>query len=858
MTVSEDSHPENRAPAPTAAADAAAQEPVRPGPSFVTPAFTTGGADQPAAYLRRTFHVPAEPVRATLRVTGLGIVESWINGSRVGDEVLSPGWTSYKHRLDVRTHDVTALVSEGENAFGAVVGEGWAAGRLGFEGGRNFFTDRVALWAELVVEHADGTTTVVTDSDFTASTGATLAHSLYDGETHDARLEPAGWSAPGFDDQAWSAVESFDWPTATLVETGAEPIRRIEELAPVSITVDGQRTIIDFGQLITGWVRLTVDGAEGDVITLRHAETLIHGEFDVRTLRTAKATDTYILRGGGTETWEPRFTFHGFRYLEITGYPGEVTADSVRAIVVHSDMRRTGGFESSDPLLNQLHANVVWGMRGNFVGVPTDCPQRDERLGWTGDINAFAPTAAFLYDVRGVLGSWLQDLAAEQADTGEVPWVVPNVLSTPCPPTALWSDVAVSLPWTMYHQYGDQDILERAYPSITAFVRQVEALLDEHGAWSDGFQFGDWLDPDAPANNPAGGKTDTRLVATAYFAKVAREASQTAALLGHVEDAEHFAALSARVREAFRAEYVTPRGRVVGESATAYALAIVFGLLDEDQKARAGDELAHVVAGAKYRISTGFAGTPLVTDALSSTGHLTEAYLLLTQTECPSFQYPVTQGATTIWERWDAIQPDGSLNDSGMTSLNHYALGAVADWMHRVVGGLSALEPGYERILVAPQPGGGLTSARVWNDTDRGRAEVAWRIEDGSVTVDVVVPSGSTARVELPLHPQGEVEEVGSGSHSWTYEVAEDDAVELDMDTPIGVLAGEVELWTRVQSVLEKHIPGVPIDASAPQASSISLRGLLGYIPHCPPELGQDLQAVLEGAEASSTAAGVR
>ena len=820
-------------------------------PVFISPVAASGGAGQPAVYLRREFDLPAPPVRATLRITGLGIVEPWANGRRVGDEVLAPGWTSYRHRVAVRSHDVTALLRAGANALGVVVGEGWAAGRLGWESRRNLWTDRLAAWVELVVEHADGTTTVVSDTGFRAATGGTLAHSIYDGETFDARLEPDGWSEPGFDDSSWGPTEPVDWPAAALVEATAEPIRRIEELAPVSVTAHADRVVVDFGQLVTGWVRLTVDGERGTTVTLRHAETLIHGEFDVRTLRTARATDTYVLRGGGPETWEPRFTFHGFRYLEITGYPGEPAPDAVRAVVVHSDMRRTGGFETSHELVDRLHRNVVWGMRGNFVGVPTDCPQRDERLGWTGDINAFAPTAAFLYDVRGVLGSWLEDLAAEQQAGGQVPWVVPDVLSNPSPPTALWSDTAVSLPWTLYREYGDVAVLERAYPSMTAFVRQVEGLLDEHGLWSSGFQYGDWLDPDAPADNPAGGKTDRYLVATAYFAKVAREMARAAGVLGREDDAAHFDALADRVRRAFAAEYVTPRGRVASESATAYALAIVFDLVEPEQRRLAGDHLARVVAKAGYTISTGFAGTPLVTEALSSTGHLEEAYLLLTQTRCPSFLYPVTQGATTVWERWDAIRPDGSLNDSGMTSLNHYALGAVADWLHRVVGGLGALEPGYARILVAPRPGGGLTSARVWNETVHGRAEVAWRIEDGQMHLTAIVPPGTTARVELPLHPEELVLEVGPGTHEWSYALPGKAGPALDMQAPLAALAAEPAVWQRLDEVFQRYLPGIPIDPSGPEAQAISLDALLGYIPG-PPE---GLRAALESALAADPSA---
>ena len=811
--------------------------------TFITPVSDSGREGDPAPYFRRDFEASADLQRATLRITALGVVEAWLNGSRVGDEVLAPGWTSYRHRLAVSSHDVTALIRDGENTLGAIVGEGWALGRLGWEGHRNHYSDRPALWAELVLEYADHVETVVTDETFRSSVGAIRSSSIYDGEIVDARLEPTGWNLPRFDDSAWGPVGSIDWPAESLTETTAEPIRRVEELAPVAITTSPSgRTVVDFGQNISGWVRFTVRAAAGDTITVRHAETLIDGDLDFETLRTAKATDVYTARGDESETFEPRFTFHGFRYVDIEGWPGELTADDLRAVVVHSDMTRTGWFETSDPLVNRLHENVVWSMRDNFVGVPTDCPQRDERLGWTGDLNAFAPTAAFLYDVRGVLGSWLEDLSAEQEAKGFVPWVVPDVLSTPSSPTALWSDVAVSLPWVLYQEYGDLEILRRAYPSMTAFIRSVEASLDEHGLWSTGFQYGDWLDPDAPSDNPAGGKTDRHLVASAYLCKTTRELAETAALLGEEADAAHFTALANRVRAAFRREYVTEAGRIVNESATAYALAIVFDILDPEQRQYAGDQLAKLVAKAGFTISTGFAGTPLVTDALSSTGHLDEAYALLTETQCPSFLYPVTMGATTIWERWDSIRPDGTINPSGMTSLNHYALGAVASWLHRVVGGIEAAEPGYRRIRIAPRPGGGLTSAKTSHASVQGEIAVSWRHEYGEMAVDVVVPERADADVVLPLHPDALTETVGGGVHSWRYEVPVAERPEYSMDTSLNVLAGDPAVWRDVTAVFAKHLPGIPIDGTAHEAAVMSLEIVLGYIPGASDELRADLE----------------
>lgn len=823
--------------------------------AFITPVSARGAEGEPAAYFRREFDLAEKPARATLRVTGLGIVEPHLNGAVVGDEVLAPGWTSYRHRLVVSSHDVTDALVVGRNAVGAIVGQGWALGRLGWEGKRNHYADRPALHLELVLEHDGRTEAVATGADFRAGTGGVRANGIYDGEEFDARLEPDGWDRPGFDDSGWEAVEAFDWPLESLTEPVAEPIRRVEELAPVDVvTTPAGRTVVDFGQVVSGWVRFTVTGEAGSAITLRHAEVMTDGEIDVKTLRTARATDRYTLRGGGPESWQPRFTFHGFRYVEVDGWPGALDPDSLRAVVVHSDMRRTGWLETSDPLLNRLHANAVWSMRDNFVGVPTDCPQRDERLGWTGDINAFAPTAAFLYDVRGVLGSWLRDLAAEQAEKGFVPWVVPDVLPYPSSPTALWSDVAVNLPWALYREYGQESILVDAYDSMAAFTRQVAGLLDDDGLWSGGFQFGDWLDPDAPTDNPAGGKTDPHLVASAYLCRTTHRMAETARVLGREDDAAEFTALADRVRAAFLAEHVSPNGRVTNESATAYALAISFDILDEAQKRRAGDRLAALVARSGYRISTGFAGTPLIADALSTTGHLDAAYLLLLERQCPSFLYPVTKGSTTIWERWDSIRPDGTLNPSGMTSLNHYALGAVVDWVHRVVGGLSAVEPGYRRMRVAPRPGGGLTSATLRHDTVHGEVRVSWEVADGAVTLAVQVPEGTTALVEPPLHPDRVTEEVGPGEHHWRYAVAVDRKPDLGLDSTLREVADDPVAWRLFTEAFAVHFPGVPLDGSAPEAAGMTVRAMLDFVPGASDDLRDDLAQALATATEGATA----
>ena len=821
--------------------------PTSPAARFIAAEHPSSEGD-PAPYFRRTFAVEPGLRSATLRTTALGIVETFVNGRRVGDDVLAPGWTSYRHRIGVSEYNVEEDLLVGVNVLGAVVAEGWAAGRIGFEHKRHHYSDRPALYMELTLEYDDRIEIIGTDETFRVGEGAVRAASIYDGETYDARHEPAGWHTPGFDDSHWRPAITRDVDLSVLTTDGPPPIRRAQELPVATVTTSPSgRTVVDFGQVITGWVRVRVSGAAGQIVTLRHAELLTaDGEPEFETLRTAKATDSYTLRGGQHETWEPAFTFHGFRYVDVEGWPGDLDPADLTAVVVHSDMTRTGWLETSDPLLSRLHENVVWSMRGNFVGVPTDCPQRDERLGWTGDLHAFAPTAAFLYDVRAVLGSWLQDVAAEQREKGYVPWYVPDISGTPSAPTALWSDVVVGLPWTLYWEYGDVEILRKNWPAMTAFVDQVAGLLDPSGLWGSGFQFGDWLDPDAPAEDASGGKTDRHLVATACLVRTVRQMADSARALGLEGDAARYAALAERVAGAFRDEYVAPSGRLVSDSATAYSLAICFDLLNQEQRDRAGDRLAQLVAKNGYTVSTGFVGTPLVAHALSQTGHLDTAYLLLTEQECPSFLYPVTQGATTIWERWDAVRPDGSLNSTGMTSLNHYALGSVAEWMHRVIGGLEALEPGYRRMRIAPQPGAGLTFARLVHDTVLGRVDIRWHIAAGEMTVTVTVPAGASAEVVLPAHPDAARANVEGGTHSWTYAVPVDEREEYTFDTPLRTLAADRNAWRSLTRVFKKHLP-FPIDASSPEAAHITLAMMLPAIPHSTPELERDLREALAG-----------
>ncbi|HEY9329247.1 MAG TPA: family 78 glycoside hydrolase catalytic domain [Streptomyces sp.] len=715
-------------------------------------------ADRRPARVRKDFRLDRPVTRARLYVTAHGLYEVEINGHRVGDEALAPGWTVYPHRLRYRTHDVTTHLAEGANTIGAWLGDGWYRGKYGFDGGtRNIYGTDQSLIAQLEITYEDGTTRVVaTDGTWTAAPGPILTSGLYEGETFDARLHDPDWATPsGAGTGEWTVVRTGTRDPATLVAPLGPPVRCTQEINPVTVnrTEDG-RHLLDFGQNLVGRLRVTVDGPAGTTLTLRHAEVLQDGEPATRPLREAYSVDTLILSGAGPLTWEPRFTLHGFRYAEISGWPGELTPGMVTARVHHTDMRRTGWFECSDPLVNRLHENVVWSMRGNFVDLPTDCPQRDERLGWTGDIQVFAPTASFLHDCSGLLDSWLTDVALEQFPDGTIPWYVPVIpgepMWTPIHPGAAWGDVATLTPWTLFQRFGDLEFLRRHYPMAKAWVDLVARLAGPTRLWDTGVQLGDWLDPAAPPDDPAAGRTDRYLVATAYFAHSARHLALAAAELAEQEDAAHYSVLADEVAGAFRRRYVTPSGRLTSDSATAYAIALGFDLLTAEQRAPAGDRLAELVLADDARISTGFVGTPLICDALTEAGHLDVAYRLLLQTECPSWLYTVTMGATTIWERWDSLRPDGTLNPGGMTSFNHYALGAVADWLHRTVGGITATAPGYRSMAFRPRPGGGITWATTRHETPYGTASLSWELAATGLTARITVPDGCTATAELP------------------------------------------------------------------------------------------------------------
>jgi alpha-L-rhamnosidase len=525
--------------------------------------------------------------------------------------------------------------------------------------------------------------------------------------------------------------------------------------------------VFDLGQNMVGWVRLRVRGPAGTTVTLRHAEVLDRdGNFYTDNLRRAEQTVRYTLRGGDEEVYQPRFTFQGFRYVAVEGWPGTPTLQSLTGVVVHSDMTPTGSFEASNPLLNQLQHNIVWGQKGNFLDVPTDCPQRDERLGWTGDAQVFAPTAAFNMDVAGFFTKWLSDLAADQKSNGSIPFVIPDVLTRGSAAgigATGWADAGVVIPWTLYLAYGDTRILEQQYESMKAWVGYMRGRAGDDLIWDGDFHFGDWLAYHTDQADYPGATTDKDLIATAYFAYSTDLVRRIAAILGRADDAAGYATLREEVARAFQREFVTASGRLASNTQTAYALALSFGLLPAGQEAEAARRLAGDVRAFRNHLTTGFLGTPLLTSSLSDHGYLDVAYDLLNQESYPSWLYPVTRGATTIWERWDGIEPDGGFQDPGMNSFNHYAYGAIGAWLYRVVAGLQAdpEEPGYRHVRFAPQPGGGLTSARATLNTMYGPTGSAWELVDGQFRLEVTVPPNAHATVRLPHATLAQVTESG-------------------------------------------------------------------------------------------------
>ncbi|HPN33573.1 MAG TPA: glycoside hydrolase family 78 protein [bacterium] len=717
-----------------------------------------GGKSSPSPMLRKEFIVKSGVISARAWVTALGLYEMELNGKKVGDQVLTPGWTAYDKRVQYQTYDITPLLKSGANAVGVLLGDGWYSGSLGFSGQRGTYGKSPALLMQMRILYRDGSSDwVVTDGSWACSTGPILANDIYHGECYDSRLERKGWSTAGYPAEDWKPVRIKPAPAVALVAPQGPPIIKAAEIKVVRAfkTPQGE-SVVDMGQNMVGWVRMRVKGPAGTTVRLTFFEVLDRdGNVYLDNLRAAKQTDTFVLDGSGEQLYEPRFTFHGFRYVRVQNSPGDLTDINLTGVVVRSGYEPSGAFSCSEPMLNQLQHNIQWGQHGNFVDVPTDCPQRDERLGWTGDAQVFCRTACFNANVASFYTKWLKDLALDQKASGAVPHVIPNVLNKDDPKdnagSAAWADAAVIVPWTVYLCYGDTRILQQQYPSMKAWVDYMARKAGDTYFWNTDFAFGDWLAFATDRSDYPGATTDKDLICQAYFARSTDLVQRTAVLLGKKEDAAYYADLLAKVKKVFMDEFVTPNGRVSSNTQTAYSLALAFELLPEALRPIAAKRLADDVNRFKH-ITTGFVGAPLVCPVLSDNGYFKEAFMLLNRKEYPSWLYPITKGATTIWERWDGIKADGSFQDAGMNSFNHYAYGAIGEWLYRFVAGveIDPNQPGYKHILFQPHPGGGLTQAKAEVRSLYGPVACGWELKDKKMRLNLVVPPNTTATAILP------------------------------------------------------------------------------------------------------------
>ncbi len=724
----------------------------------------------PAPYLRRAFEAAGGVRRAMLYATARGVHELHLNGARVGDAVLAPGWTDYRTRIEYAAHDVTELVREGANVLAAIVGDGWWSGFVGFDlkrAGAHYGT-YPELLCELHLEHEDGTVDVVaSDEGWRATTGPIRYSDLLHGEYYDARRELDGWMEPGYDDSGWPAVLVRERDGVALVPERAQPIRVTEELQPVSVTERAPGVhVVDLGQNMVGWVRLEVEGERGTTVRLRFAEMLeADGSLHLANLRAARPQETYVLRGSGRETsasggrvlevFEPRFTFHGFRYVEVTGL---AEPPALVGRVAGSDTPWTGHFECSSDMVNQLWRNVTWGQRGNFLSVPTDCPQRDERLGWLADAQVFLPSAALNMDVAAFITKWGDDVLDAQSPEGAYPDVAPR-MSFERDGAPAWADGGVIVPWVIYQRYGDVRILERHWDAMERYlaylVRHNPDLLWKARRNND---YGDWLS--------AGEHTPREVLATAYMAYDALLMARMARVLGRSDRAAHYDALHRDVAAAFNRAYVGEDASIEGDTQTVYLLALHMELLPQELRARAAERLVAAIERRDWHLTTGFVGVALLCPVLTEHGYADVAHRLLLNETFPSWGYSIRQGATTIWERWDGWTEEHGFQTPMMNSFNHYSLGSVAEWLYEYVAGIRVdpERPGYEHVLISPTPGE-LDHAEATFESVRGTIRSAWRLqEDGTFQLDVDIPANVTATVVLP---GGERHEIGSGTYEF-------------------------------------------------------------------------------------------
>jgi alpha-L-rhamnosidase len=720
------------------------------------------------SYLRTSFSVQRPVRRATLYATAMGILDVHLNGRRVSDDWFNPGWTDYTKRVYYRAYDVTDRIHQGENALGAILADGWYSGYVGFGKKRDHYGTKPRVRALLHLELADGSTAdIITGSKWRAATGPILEADFLMGETYDARKAMPGWDAPGFDDGGWHAVDRGAELNPVVQRHPGPPVRAFAELKPKSIAEPKPGTyVLDLGQNFAGVVRLKASGDPGRKITLRFAERLNpDGTVYTTNLREARATDTYICNGRD-ETWEPRFTFHGFQYVEVTGLASRPSEDTITGVAISSDTPVVGSFACSDPMLNKLFSNIYWTQRANFIDIPTDCPQRDERLGWTGDAQVYIETASLICDVQAFFNKWLVDLTDGQRADGQFPMVAPVKVAGDDGGPA-WADAGVICPWTIDLIYDDRRVLERQYPSMVRFIefcrkRSTPDLLPP----AQFHCFGDWLSINAD--------TPKDVIYTAYFAHSTALTARAAETLGKSEDAAKYRELFNRIRESFRRAYIGPDGRIKGDTQAVYVLAIAFGLVEPETPKpvpgspvsdgkdyeRAARYLIEDIEKRGYHLSTGFIGTKSLMQALSIIGRDDVAFRLLHNDTFPSWGFSIKQGATSIWERWDGWTPQKGFQDPGMNSFAHYSFGAVYGWMAHTIGGINLAAP-HKMVRIAPRIDPDLSWARTSYKSLFGTIATEWKRDGDRLELKVTIPVNTTAMVWLPALDVKDITESG-------------------------------------------------------------------------------------------------
>ncbi len=713
----------------------------------------------PAKLFRKDFESPAV-VRATVHATALGVYTLEINGQRVSDERLAPGWSAYQRRIHSQTYDVTKLVRDGKNVIGATLADGWYSGYVAYglltgqEGlvpgidGRYCYGISPAVRVQLELELADGSRrTIASDTSWQTSLGPITESDILMGESYDARKELTGWSSPDFDASKWEAAVCKTGTNSKVEPHPGVPVRPIEEMAAKTVREHKPGVFIfDLGQNISGVIRLKVKGKAGEKVTIRYAEVLHNdGRLSTENLRCARAVDTYILKGDPAgETWTPEFTYHGFQYVELTGFPGTPALDAVTGIVIHSDTPMHGAFECSDPMLNRLYQNMVWTQRANFFEMPTDCPQRDERMGWTGDAQIYVRAATFNADIASFYTKWLRDLNDDAWDYGAYAAYAPRPLARPNEHHAAgWMDAGVICPWTIWQVYGDTRVISEHWRKMNDFMDWRAARDPELKGATDDCGFGDWLSVGKV-------KTPIPFIDLAYHAYDARLMAEMATAIGQPKDASKYRAMAKKVTAAFQKQYLSADSKLAIHNQSAYAIALFFDLVPAGQRAAAAAQLAGLVKENGNKMTTGFLGTRPLLPALSASGHHDLAGVLMQQREYPSWGYEVDNGATTIWERWNSYIKGSGVHEPSMNSFSHYAFGAVCEWMFADLVGIDRASAGFDRVKIAPRPTGTITRAAASMETRHGKLACSWKIEGGKFLAEITVPPNTTAEVTLP------------------------------------------------------------------------------------------------------------